>query len=106
MSGGLFNIVFSDYTGCHSDIHFMDDAGWLSDSAVIPHIYMQKGRWHIALTFAWINNPFRFIRRYITDNYESEKKATIYAAYYCRSSQKDKRGILTISNNDFTVNYN
>ena len=29
---GLFNIVFTDYTGGHADIHFMEDAGWLSDS--------------------------------------------------------------------------
>lgn len=106
MFGGLFNIVFTDYRAHPADLDFMEKGSWLQDSAVTYHVYKQKGRWKVAMTFGWTKYPLRFICRYIDHDFDSEARARIYATYYSRSSVADKRGTLIITANDFSVNYN
>jgi hypothetical protein len=106
MFGGLYNIVFTDYKGGAADLHFLADANWLKDAAVTAHVYPRQGRWQVALVFAWVTNPYRFVCRYITDSFDTEKKASLYADFYKRTSQKDKRGTLTVTIHDFMRCFN
>ncbi|HAI76668.1 MAG TPA: hypothetical protein DCM08_10515 [Microscillaceae bacterium] len=50
-----------------------------------------KGRWWLTMVFVWVFDPMRFICREI-DDYDSEKKALIYAELFKRGIQKDARG--------------
>lgn len=106
MFGGLYNIVFTDYPGGSADLSFIENADWLKDAAVINDVYELKGNWKVRLIFVWINEPMRFICRHINDSFTRKSKAAMAADFYHRTSQKDKRGTLTISANDFIINYN
>lgn len=106
MAGGLYNIVFTDYTGGLADLRFLQQADWLNDAAVAAHVYPRQGRWQVALSFAWVANPYRFVCRYITETFDTEKKAALYADFYKRTSQKDKRGTLTVTVDDFMRCFN
>jgi hypothetical protein len=106
MFGGLFNIVLTDYTGGVADLLFLQQADWLKDAAVAAHVYQRRGRWQVAISFAWVANPYRFVCRYMADTFDTEKKAALYADFYKRTSQKDKRGTLTVQINDFMCCFN
>lgn len=106
MFGGLYNIVLTDYRGGTADLNFLQAANWLNDAAVITHVYPRKGRWQVVLVFAWVSNPYRLVCRHITDSFDTEKKAALYADFYKRTSQKDKRGTLTITIHDFMRCFN
>lgn len=106
MFGGLYNIVFTDYKGGASDLHFLQEGDWLNDSAVLTYVYPRQGRWQVVLIFAWVRNPYRFVCRYMADSFANEQKAALHADFYKRTSQKDKRGTLTITIHDFMCCFN
>lgn len=78
---------------------FFNDA-WLQDSAVIEHIRQRDGNWEIALVFAYVWFPLKFIRRKIT-TYFTEQKANINASYMRRLAAKDQRGTLSVDRKHF-----
>ncbi len=106
MFGGLYNIVFTDYSGRQEDLIFLNQDAWLKDAAVCPYVFKAHCEWRIALTFAWTKNPMRLICRYMPDGFSALEKAQTFARYYQRTIQKDARGFLQISANDFHINYN
>jgi hypothetical protein len=106
MFGGLFNINYTDYTGSNADLEFLYNASWLQDAAVMPRVFYYKGEWCIHITFVWVDNKFRFLIRSISEKFNNEKKAILFADMYKRTAQKDKRGELTINENDFNISYN
>lgn len=106
MFGGLYNIIFTDYSGRAADTYFLQHAGWLTNSAVSSHIYLKNGRWKINITFGWGSNPIQLICRYIALDFDTMKKASLYANNYVRTCQKDKRGNLILTADDFNINFN
>lgn len=99
----MFNIVFTDYTGSVADLSFLENDNWLNDAAVNYQLYQQKGRWKIKFHFIWIHHPVRLLCKYFKEEYESQKKVEIFANYYFKTIQKDKRSQLTINNNDYNI---
>lgn len=95
-----FPFQFTDETiGYLCDFQFIEEGKWLKDSEVRYYISFQKGRWHLVMVFVWIETPLQFICREI-DNYESEKKALIYAELFKRGMQKDARGTQKTNENN------
>lgn len=106
MGGGLFNIVFTDYTGSRTDLQFLEETGWLKNTLVVPGIYPKNGQWRVRLIFAWQQNPFRFICRRIPEQFFTAEKAQLQAAYYTLSAAKDHRDPLNLNTHDFIINLN
>jgi hypothetical protein len=106
MTGGLFNIVFTDYTGSLPDFKFLKEDKWLEEAVVIPVVFMRKGSWYIRIQFVWQKNPFRFISKNINNAFHSEQKATVYARNYCQSIDNDYMSNKNIQTNAFTISYN
>jgi hypothetical protein len=102
----MLNVVFTDFTGTSSDLYFLQNDKWLRDAAVITNVFAEKGRWRIVLVFAWVKNPMQLICRLLPDSYPTKTKADSFAQFFTRSTQKDKRGLLTIQYYDFTICYN
>lgn len=106
MFGGLYSIIFTDYTGSNQDLTFLQQANWLQNAAVTPRVFCKTGEWFIGLTYVWTESRFRFLCRYIPETFKSEEKAKLFANMYKRTAQKDKRGELIFTKNDFNINYN
>lgn len=106
MFGGLYNIVFTDYCGRAADTDFLQGEDWLTNSTVVSHIYLINGRWKINIIFGWLGNPLQLICRHITLDFDTKKKASLYASNYVRTCQKDKCGNLILTTDDFNINFN
>lgn len=102
----MLNIVFTDFSGNSSDLHFLQNDKWLRDTAVIANVFTQKERWRILLVFAWVRQPMQFICRLMPDSYPTKSKADTFALLFTRTTQKDSRGSLTIQDHDFNFCYN
>lgn len=87
--------------GNWSDFECLLQDRWLRNTAIIPRIYEQKGRWHVVMLYVAVEQPLRFLCRWIND-YDSFRKAGIHANLFRRNIQKDARGVLKINEHAFT----
>jgi hypothetical protein len=101
LSSFPFNFI-NETKGYACDLHFIQFGKWLKDSEVRYFIALQKGRWYLTMVYVWVKTPLQFICREI-DDYESEKKALIYAELFKRGMQKDARG--TQKTNENIINF-
>ena len=105
MFTGLYNIVYTEYPGEENELRFLYEAEWLHNTEVRPQIVCKKGRWQVTMVLVWAKNPLRFLCRLI-DQYPTESKAIVHAELFKRTMQKDKRGTIKISENDFDICFN
>lgn len=100
------NLDFSENPrGNRSDLEIINQTRWLHDTEVRYVIDLKKGRWHLSMIYIYLHNPMRFVCRYI-DNYESFKKAELYAQIFQRGIRKDARGTLKIDDNAYNICFN
>jgi hypothetical protein len=102
MAMNPLNIFYADFPGSEADLRFLQDDAWLVDSAVNSWIIMRKGRHHVAMVMAWVQNPMRLVCRYL-QHYPTLEKAILHADLFCRTAQKDERGTLQIHWNDWNI---
>jgi hypothetical protein len=88
--------------GNSKDLLFLKNDAWLKDTEVRYRIVRNHGRWFLSMLFVWIDNPYRFLCRKI-DNYETERKAEMYAQLFQRGIRKDARGTLKMNENAFNI---
>lgn len=96
----LNGLHFTDKAGEASDMAFIGEDDWLSDTAVIENVIRRKGAWEIHLLFAHYKAPLKFLSRLITSN-ACPKRAAMMAHFMRRLAAKDQRGTLKINLNDF-----
>jgi hypothetical protein len=101
----LNNQHFMELSGDSSDMDFLNDDLWLSDTAVIDHLWRRKGIWEVHLLFAHHLRPLLFISRKITQH-SCPKRATLMAFYMRRAAAKDQRGTLQVDIADFKLPLN
>ncbi len=95
MLDGINNLMLTERCAPPDDLAFIKDNLWLSDSAVIEHIYPLKGQWEVRLLFAHVYNPLQFLCRRI-HAYACPRKAATHAGYMRRVAAKDQRGTLAV----------
>lgn len=100
-----FNYENDSKQGEIKDFLFLEKDGWLRDTEVRYRIVHTRSRWYLTMVFIAIENPYRFLSRAI-DNYNSEKKALIYAQLFQRGIRKDARGTLKTNENAFNICHN
>jgi hypothetical protein len=88
-----------------SDMNFIKDDTWLSETSVIEQIVQRKGTWHIDLLFAYHKEPLRFIIRKIT-SHTSYKQAALLGSIFRRQAAKDQRGTIMIDVDVLNINFN
>jgi hypothetical protein len=101
----LNNLHLTDKNGQDSDILFLSDDWWLSDTAVIENVTRRRGIWEIHLVFAHYKQPLKLLKRMITTTY-CARKAALMAEYMKRLAAKDQRGTLKINAEDFNFVHN
>lgn len=101
----LNNLFLTDKPGYAADMNFFRDDLWLSDTAVIDHLYRRKGTWEVTLLFAHYKTPMKFISRRIAAN-SCPKRAGIMAFYMRRLAAKDQRGTLKLDIADMHLSLN
>lgn len=98
----LDNQHFTEKPADESNLLFLKNDWWLSDTAVIDIISYKKGGWEVYLTFANYKKPLQLIVRKITSCFSKEKAST--AAHYMRRlAAKDQRGTLTVTIRDLNL---
>jgi hypothetical protein len=100
-SGLLYDGVKAGMT----DMHFIKDDTWLSETSVIEQIAQRKGTWHIDLLFAYQKEPLRFIIRKIS-SHTSYKQAALLGSIFRRQAAKDQRGTITLDVDVLQINFN
>lgn len=101
----LNNQYFTDKSGDASDMDFIKEDLWLSDTAVIDILQRRKGIWEIHLLFVHYQQPLKFLSRKIT-SHACPKKANLMAFYMRRLAAKDQRGTLEIDISDLKLPLN
>jgi hypothetical protein len=91
----LNNQHFTDKSGDASDMDFIKEDLWLSDTAVIDILRRREGLWEIHLLFVHHQQPLKFLSRRIS-GHSCPKKATLMAFYMRRMAAKDQRGTLKV----------
>jgi hypothetical protein len=85
-----------------SDLNFVRQGDWLSESAVLAHINKRKGTWCIDLVFAYPHEPLRLLIRKIATE-TSWSKACLRGAIFQRQAAKDQRGTIEPSLDAFSI---
>lgn len=98
----LNSLHFTDKLGKTSDLSFIYDDEWLSNTAVIDRLMLRKGSWEVHLLFAHYQQPMKFICRYITSN-PTKNRANLMANYMRRLAAKDQRGTLSVDLKDLKI---
>ncbi|GAB4416980.1 MAG: hypothetical protein OHK0039_26790 [Bacteroidia bacterium] len=88
--------------GYPCDLAFMQDDGWLGDTAVIENLVRRQGTWEIRLVFAHYCNPLRFLSRPIT-THTCPRRAAHMASLMRRLAAKDARGTLRVRVEDLAL---
>jgi hypothetical protein len=101
----LSNFNNDSTQGNKKDLLFLQTDAWLKNTEVRYRIVKSQSRWFLSMLFIAIDNPYRFICRKI-DNYETEKKAEMYAILFQRGIRKDARGTLKTDENAFNICHN
>jgi hypothetical protein len=96
----LGNLHLTDRQGQASDVCFLSEDWWLSDTAVIECVVRHRGTWQICLIFAHYRRPLQLIKRLITTAH-SLPKAQLVASLMRRLAAKDQRGTLEVRACDF-----
>lgn len=78
---------------------------WLHNTEVKYLIEHRSGRWYLTMIYISIYNPMKMLCHYL-DNYESLKKAELYAQIFQRGIRKDARGTLKLDENAYNICYN
>lgn len=80
-------MVFADFPGSETDLHFLHNHSWLPDTSVNSLVVEKGGRYRALLIMAWIRFPMRFICRYL-HHYPTLANASLHAKLFCRAAQK------------------
>lgn len=88
-----------------SDISFIRDERWISETSVIEQIVQRKGTWHIDLLFAYQKEPLKFIIRKIS-SHTSYKQAALLGSIFRRQAAKDQRGTIMLDVDVLQINFN
>ena len=87
------------------DVQFLQSDRWLLDTEVRYFIIEKRRRWQVFMIFIAIENPYRFLCKFI-DDYYSKTRAQNYANILQRGIQKDARGTLKMKEHGFNICHN
>lgn len=88
--------------GRPEDLHLLSEDAWLMNTEVRYLLQERRSRWHLAMVYVAVDNPFKLICRKI-DTYPSEKKALTFAKILQRGIRKDARGTLKTNRDAFHI---
>lgn len=91
--------------GSPRDLQFLEEDKWLLDTEVRYFILEKRRRWQVFMLFISVENPYRFLCKFI-DDYNTKNKAQNYADILQRGIRKDARGTLKTNEYDFHICYN